>query len=105
MKERMRYGAGHASEISYVFNNLSGQNGAPVDAKDQAVAGLMNTYWANFAKTGNPNGSGLPVWPVYNTQKEEILEFMPDASAVGIPHPQKARMDVMEQVANAKKQH
>ncbi len=58
MRERMRFGAAHASEIPYVFNNLSGRNGAPVAREDQAVAQMMNTYWANFAKTGDPNGPG-----------------------------------------------
>jgi len=97
MQGRMRYGAAHASEIPYVFNNLGSRNGATVAPKDQEVAKMMNTYWANFAKTGDPNGSGLPKWPAYNPQKNEILEFQPDGTAVGKPDPKKARLDVIEQ--------
>jgi para-nitrobenzyl esterase len=96
MQQMMRYGAAHGSEIPYVFDNLRGRNGATVAPKDQEVAKMMNTYWANFAKTGDPNGKGLPKWPVYNPQKNEILEFRPDGSAVGEPDPKKARLDVIE---------
>ena len=97
MQGRMRYGAAHASEISYVFNNLDSRNGATVAPKDQEVAKMMNTYWANFAKTGDPNGPGLPKWPIYNPKKDEILEFQPDGIPVGKPDPKKARLDVIEQ--------
>jgi len=33
----------------------------------------MTAYWTNFAKTGNPNGSGVPVWPPYNAVMEPAL--------------------------------
>jgi para-nitrobenzyl esterase len=70
MKERMKYGPGHGTDISYVFNNLGiGGFGPPPPAStpgDKEVARMMNTYWVNFAKTGNPNGKGLPEWPVYS---------------------------------------
>lgn len=97
MQGRMRYGAAHASEIPYVFNNLGSPNGATVAPKDQEVARMMNTYWANFARTGDPNGPGLPKWPVYNSQKNELLEFQPDGTPAGKPDPKKARLDVIEQ--------
>lgn len=97
MRERMPYGAGHGSEVSYVFNTLNARWGAPeTTPEDQKVAQIMNTYWANFAKTGNPNGDGLPVWPLYNTQKEEILDIELDGKLVGKPDPRKARLDVIE---------
>jgi para-nitrobenzyl esterase len=96
MQEMMRYGAGHGSEISYVSDNLRGRNGATVATKDKEVATMMNTYWANFAKTGDPNGNGLPKWPRFDPIKDEILEFRPDGSAVGAPDPKKARLDVIE---------
>lgn len=103
MKQRMPYGAAHASEIPYVFDNLNGRDGATVAQKDQQVARMMNTYWANFARTGDPNGEGLPNWPAYDPQTNELLEFRTDGSAVGAPDPKKARLDVIEKAAKNKK--
>lgn len=96
LQERMRYGASHASEIAYVFDNLADRNGFTAAPRDKEVAKLMNAYWVNFAKTGNPNGSGLPAWPVYDTQKNEVFEFKQDGFAAAIPDYRKARLDVME---------
>lgn len=95
-RERMPYGAAHASEIPYVFDTLSGSNGAAVAPQDKAVAHLLNSYWVNFAKTGNPNGPDLPKWPVYSPTSNELLEIHPDGRAVGEPDPKQARLDVVE---------
>ena len=103
MKERMRYGASHASEIPYVFDNLRDRNGATVAPTDKEVARMMNTYWANFARTGDPNGQGLPKWPLFDPKKDEILEFRSDGSAVGAPDPKKARLDVIEKAVKTEK--
>jgi para-nitrobenzyl esterase len=97
MRERARYGAGHGSEVSYVFNTLNARRGASEPSpEDKKLAQMMNSYWTNFAKTGNPNGEGLPLWPLYNTQKEEILDIESDGIPVGKSDPRKARMDVVE---------
>ncbi len=103
MQQMMRYGAPHGSEIPYVFNNLAGRNGAPVAPKDQEVARMMNTYWANFARTGDPNGGGLPKWPRYNPKSDELLDFRPDGSPVAVIDPRKARLDVTESASHAAK--
>lgn len=103
MQERMRFGAAHASEIGYVFDNLQERNGATIAPKDKAVAQMMNTYWANFAKTGDPNGQGLPTWPGYDPKKEEVFEFKQDGSAANTPDTRKARLDVMEKAATTAK--
>ena len=97
MRERARYGAGHGSEVSYVFNTLHARRGAPEPTtEDKELAQIMNSYWTNFAKTGDPNGEGLPLWPLYNTQKEEILDIESDGTPVGKSDPRKARLDVIE---------
>jgi len=59
---------------------------------------MMNTYWANFAKTGNPNSKELPQWTVYSTEKNVLLEFRRDGSAVSVTDPKKSRLDVIEKV-------
>jgi para-nitrobenzyl esterase len=72
--------ARHAAELVYVFDTLgtrttrTGQS-TPVADSDRTMARQMNTYWANFAKTGNPNGNGLPSWPPYTLANDEALEF------------------------------
>jgi para-nitrobenzyl esterase len=97
MQERMQYGAGHGSEVPYVFNTLDTRWGAPeATPEDRALAQTMNTYWANFAKTGDPNGKGLPLWPAYKAHTEEILDIESDGTPVGTPDPRKARLDVIE---------
>lgn len=97
MRERARYGAGHGSEVSYVFGTLNSRRGATEPTpEEEKLAQVMNSYWTNFAKTGNPNGEGLPVWPRYNIQKEEILDIEVNGNVVAKPDPRKARLDVIE---------
>ena len=58
--------APHAAEIEFVFQVLSSRN-LPWRSEDHAVSELMAAYWTNFAKTGDPNGPGLPAWPAYHS--------------------------------------
>ncbi len=57
--------APHAAEIEYVFGMLSSRK-LPWRPEDRKVSDLMESYWTNFARTGDPNGRGLPHWPVYS---------------------------------------
>lgn len=100
MKERMRFGPGHGTDISYVFDNLRAPEGATVPPEDKEVARIMNTYWVNFAKTGDPNGKDVPKWPVYSPKRNEILDIQPDGKPVGKADPRKARLDVIEKAVN-----
>jgi para-nitrobenzyl esterase len=96
MREQMRAGAPHGGEIGYVFDTLSaGRGGAPTP-EDQAVARMAHSYWVNFAKTGDPNGPGLPPWPRHDQSKDVIFDFRPDGSAGAGPDPRKARLDVTQ---------
>lgn len=58
-------GVYHFAEISYVFNNFDVRKDWNWQDTDRNLGKTMASYWTNFAKTGNPNGAGLPVWDVF----------------------------------------
>ena len=70
------FGAAHATEIAYVFQNF----GLPpmnneATPEDRALSDAMSTYWTNFAKNGDPNGAGVPQWPVFRENSQVIMYF------------------------------
>ena len=67
-------GAYHSSEIEYVFDNLATRPYRWNDS-DRTLAKLMSAYWVNFAKTGDPNGPGLPNWPECDLKHDLLMEF------------------------------
>lgn len=83
--DRTPHGAPHASEIGYVFHNLGLRGPAP-QPEDTAISDLMSSYWTNFAKTGNPNGSGLPYWPAFTASSQQIMYFDGHSGAQPVPN-------------------
>jgi para-nitrobenzyl esterase len=86
-------GTAHAQERQYVFDTLH-TSPFPTDANDQVQALHAVTYWTNFAKAGDPNGAGEPVWPRYAAASDQLLEFT-NAGPVGKVSPHKARWDAI----------
>jgi carboxylesterase type B len=68
-----RLGAFHTGEVPYVLNTL-GMSDRPFTDADRKAAAMMSSYWANFTKTGDPNGPGLPVWPAIG-DKPQVMEL------------------------------
>jgi para-nitrobenzyl esterase len=56
----------HSDEIEYVFGTLDTRPGAVWRNSDRKLSKQIRSYWTNFAKTGDPNGAGLPPWPKYS---------------------------------------
>jgi carboxylesterase type B len=80
-------GVYHGADLRFVFNNPT----TDWTAEDRRISDTMASYWVNFAKTGNPNGPGLPNWPAFDGKTEQTMEigdrFQP------IPLADKLRLD------------
>ena len=81
------WGAGHNAELWYMFGHLD-QEPWPWRRADRRLASQMTRYWTNFAKTGDPNGAGLPPWPRFTTAAQHIqLLADPVRSEIFTPTP------------------
>jgi para-nitrobenzyl esterase len=89
------FGAYHSGELSYVFDNLD-IVGIGWDDADRALSETVADYWVNFARTGNPNGPGLPEWPTYDPETD-VVQILDSEVRSGV-HPRKGAIDRMEQI-------
>lgn len=74
-----RDGSFHSSELWYVFGTVP-RCWRPMTGVDYDLSRAMVGYWANFAKSKNPNGEGLPIWKPYTSEDAENMLFQ------DIPH-------------------
>ncbi len=91
-------GAVHSAEIEYAMGNLSTNKVYDWTADDYKVSKIMQEYFANFIKTANPNGPGLPRWPVVSRSKN--VQFINiDVSTTVETEKNRARYLFMEKTA------
>jgi para-nitrobenzyl esterase len=79
-----RRGVAHADDILYLNGEFLMQpDKYPAES---ALAEIIQQYWVNFAKTGNPNGKGLPYWPTFDASKPTTMQFSNGASLIMLPN-------------------
>jgi para-nitrobenzyl esterase len=97
-------GAYHSAEIEYVFETLDSKDLRWTDA-DRKLSGLISSYWTNFAKTGDPNGPGLPKWP-RTTGKDgyEVMHLVEGdgAGPHAAPDNVRARYELLDRISTEK---
>jgi para-nitrobenzyl esterase len=78
-------GSGHGSDVPHAFQTLGGRMGEP-SAEDLKLSDMISSYWVNFAKTGDPNGLGLPEWPAFAEDNQKVMVFDESPSARPVPN-------------------
>ena len=96
----LRRGVAHADDIMYLNGMFLNQpDKFPAEA---AVSEIMQQYWVNFAKTGNPNGKGLPYWPSFDEAQPTTMQFRNGASL--IMRPNREQIDFIDRFMKAKRE-
>jgi para-nitrobenzyl esterase len=84
----------HSDDIAYVFGTLDTRPGAVWKPEHRKLSDQMMDYWTNFAKTGDPNGPGLPEWPKYG--KDDSLIHL-DSTITSGPDTLRGRYEFLEE--------
>jgi Carboxylesterase type B len=79
------HGVAHGLDLPFVFGHPGGW-GSKVSDADQRTSDMMATYWTNFAKTGNPNGSGVPEWPAFTEANQQTMVLTAAAHPETVPN-------------------
>ena len=85
-----RRGAAHADDMMYLKGAFDDK--AEKYPQEKKVSDLMQQYWVNFAKTMNPNGEGLPKWPVFEEGKATVMQFNNGASLIEMPNKERIKI-------------
>ena len=84
----------HSDDIEYVFGTLDTRPGWNVRPEDRTLSEQVMTYWTNFAKTGDPNGAGVPNWPKYNDAGYPLIHL--DTTVTAAPDTTRPRYEFLE---------
>jgi para-nitrobenzyl esterase len=84
----IKVGAFHSAELAYVFGTQNTID-RPWSDRDRALSEEMQHYWTNFAKTGDPNGPGLPEWPRYGASVHQALKLGDATRAIPVLDPER----------------
>jgi len=87
-------GAAHSAEIEYALGNLDSNQVFAWTFEDHEISQVMQSYFANFIKSGNPNGPGLPAWPELAHDQRLIIDLSPRPEVVRYL---RARYEFLEQ--------
>jgi para-nitrobenzyl esterase len=79
------WGASHFAELWYVFDHLD-QSPWNWTAADRKLAEEMSSYWVNFARSGDPNGPGLPPWPAFTNADNKVLYLADPITIDGVAY-------------------
>jgi para-nitrobenzyl esterase len=79
------WGASHYAELWYMFDHLN-QEPWRWSTADRRLADIMSSYWVNFARSGNPNGAGLPRWAEFTPTDNRVLYLNDPTYTGGVPN-------------------
>jgi para-nitrobenzyl esterase len=79
------WGASYYAELWYMFDHLN-QEPWRWRKSDRRLADVISSYWVNFAKSGNPNGAGLPPWAEFTPADNRVLCLNDPIYTDGVPN-------------------
>ncbi|MEN3747404.1 carboxylesterase family protein [Sphingomonas sp. HF-S3] len=100
MRAEWKDGLPHATEIPFFFRTIEARYPGKTTPADHRAARAMSAYFVNFARTGTPNGVGLPDWPVYRDDVRPMMDFTANGPTPGAD-PWRERLDLAERVAES----
>ncbi|HEY6817561.1 MAG TPA: carboxylesterase family protein [Croceibacterium sp.] len=79
-------GSPHGSEVALVFGNEDKRPSRPGWSEaDRALSRQLQGYWVNFARTGDPNGPGLPAWPAFAAGRATVMQLGAETGPIALP--------------------